>query len=40
MKQEFVSDWMTRDMVTTAPLTSLKEAHDIMSARHCESGGA
>jgi len=31
MKQELVSDWMTRDVITIAPETSLKEAHDIMN---------
>jgi len=30
MKQELVSDWMTRDVITIAPETSLKEAHQIM----------
>ncbi|RPJ21918.1 MAG: CBS domain-containing protein [Chloroflexi bacterium] len=30
MKQELVSEWMTRDVVTIPPETSLKEAHDIM----------
>ena len=30
MKQELVSDWMTRDVITITPETSLKEAHDIM----------
>jgi acetoin utilization protein AcuB len=33
MKQELVSDWMTRDVITIAPDTSLKEAHDIMNSR-------
>jgi CBS domain-containing protein len=30
MKQELVQDWMTRSLITIAPETSLKEAHDIM----------
>lgn len=30
MKQELVSEWMTRDVVTVPPETSLKEAHDLM----------
>src|SRR5512134_2318027 len=30
MKQELVQDWMTREVITIAPETSLKEAHDIM----------
>jgi acetoin utilization protein AcuB len=34
MQQELVSDWMTRDVITIAPETSLKEAHDIMSRRN------
>jgi CBS domain-containing protein len=33
MKQELVSEWMTRDVITIAPETSLKEAHDIMNSR-------
>jgi len=33
MKQELVSEWMTRDVITIAPDTSLKEAHDIMNAK-------
>ena len=33
MKQELVSDWMTRDVITIAPETSLKEAHDIMNSK-------
>jgi len=33
MKQELVSDWMTRDVITIAPETSLKEAHVIMNKR-------
>jgi acetoin utilization protein AcuB len=34
MKQELVQDWMTRDVVTIAPETSLKEAHDIMRKKN------
>jgi CBS domain-containing protein len=34
MKQELVSDWMTKDVITIAPETSLKEAHDIMNQKH------
>jgi len=33
MKQELVSDWMTREVITIAPETSLKEAHDIMNSK-------
>jgi len=33
MKQELVSDWMTRDVITIAPETSLKEAHVIMNKK-------
>lgn len=33
MKQELVSDWMTREVITIAPETTLKEAHDIMNSR-------
>lgn len=33
MKQELVQDWMTREVITIAPETSLKEAHDIMRKR-------
>ena len=33
MKQELVQDWMTRDVITIAPETSLKEAHDIMKKK-------
>jgi len=33
MKQELVSDWMTREVITITPETSLKEAHDIMNAK-------
>jgi len=33
MKQELVSDWMTKDVITIAPETSLKEAHDIMNSK-------
>jgi len=33
MKQELVSDWMTRDVITITPETSLKEAHEIMNRK-------
>jgi len=33
MNQELVSDWMTREVITITPETSLKEAHDIMNAK-------
>ena len=33
MKQELVSGWMTRKVITIAPETSLKEAHDIMNSK-------
>jgi len=33
MKQELVSDWMTRSVTTITPETSLKEAHEIMNKR-------
>ena len=33
MKQELVSDWMTRGVITITPETSLKEAHDIMNSK-------
>ena len=33
MQQELVSDWMTREVITIAPDTSLKEAHEIMNSR-------
>jgi acetoin utilization protein AcuB len=33
MKQELVSDWMTKDVITIAPETSLKAAHDIMNKK-------
>jgi CBS domain-containing protein len=33
MKQELVSDWMTKDVITITPETSLKEAHDIMNQK-------
>jgi len=33
MKQELVSDWMTRDVLTITPETSLKEAHEIMNQK-------
>jgi acetoin utilization protein AcuB len=34
MKQELVQDWMTREVITITPETSLKEAHDIMSSKN------
>ena len=33
MKQELVSDWMTRDVITITPETSLKEAHMVMNKK-------
>jgi CBS domain-containing protein len=33
MKQELVSDWMTKEVITIAPETSLKDAHDIMNEK-------
>lgn len=33
MKQELVGDWMTREVLTITPDTSLKEAHDIMNEK-------
>lgn len=33
MKQELVSDWMTREVITIAPETSVKEAHDLMNKK-------
>ena len=30
MKQELVRDWMTRDVITITPVTSLAEAHELM----------
>lgn len=33
MKQELVSDWMTREVITISPETSLKEAHEIMKQK-------
>jgi acetoin utilization protein AcuB len=33
MKQELVQDWMTREVITIAPETSLKEAHEIMKSK-------
>lgn len=33
MKQELVCDWMTRDVITISPGTSLREAHEIMKTR-------
>jgi len=34
MKQELVSDWMTREVITITPETSLREAHEIMRTKH------
>lgn len=34
MKQELVSDWMTKDVITIAPDTTLKKAHDIMNEKN------
>jgi acetoin utilization protein AcuB len=34
MKQELVGEWMTREVITITPDTSLKEAHDIMNAKN------
>ena len=34
MKQELVQDWMTPEVITIAPETSLKEAHDIMRKKN------
>jgi len=34
MKQELVSDWMTKDVITITPETTLKEAHDIMNNKN------
>jgi CBS domain-containing protein len=33
MQQELVSDWMTREVTTISPETSLKEAHEIMNQK-------
>lgn len=33
MKQELVGDWMTQEVITITPDTSLKEAHDIMNEK-------
>lgn len=33
MKQERVSDWMTREVIPITPEISLKEAHNIMNAK-------
>ena len=33
MKQELARDWMTRDVITISPETSLREAHEIMKTR-------
>lgn len=33
MKQELVRDWMTRDVITISPRTSLAEAHQLMMER-------
>jgi CBS domain-containing protein len=34
MKQELVRDWMTRDVVTITPDTTLSEAHRLMVDKH------
>jgi acetoin utilization protein AcuB len=34
MKQELVSDWMTKDVITITPETTLKKAHDIMNEKN------
>lgn len=33
MKQELVGDWMTRDVITISPETSLTEAHELMKSK-------
>src|SRR5512143_3787162 len=33
MKQETVSEWMTRDVISISPDTSLTEAHQIMKTK-------
>jgi acetoin utilization protein AcuB len=33
MKEECVCDWMTREVITITPDTSLKEAHDLMDEK-------
>jgi len=33
MKQELVSDWMTREVITISPDTSLAEAHKLMTEK-------
>ena len=33
MKQECVCDWMTEDVITITPDTTLKEVHDIMNEK-------
>ena len=33
MKQECVCDWMTEDVITITPDTTLKEAHEIMNEK-------
>jgi acetoin utilization protein AcuB len=34
MKQECVCDWMTRELITISPNTSLAEAHKLMMEKH------
>ena len=34
MKQELVKDWMTRNVVTITPDTTLPEAHRLMTEKH------
>ena len=34
MKQELVKDWMTREVLTISPETSLTEAHKLMIEKH------
>jgi len=34
MKQELVSDWMTKNVITITGETTLKEAHDLMKSKH------
>ena len=34
MKQELVSEWMTRDVISISPEISLTEAHNLMKEKH------
>jgi acetoin utilization protein AcuB len=34
MKQQLVKDWMTREVVTITPKTTLPEAHRLMTEKH------